>query len=135
VVTPETRWREYEFKAKPGNVSRRPPLVAPYHLRLDWLMWFAGISREYADPWLLPLVARLLQNDAPTLALMAGNPFPDRPPTLVRARYYEYRFTTAEERRQTGDWWVRTLVGEYMPALSLTRPAVLDALRSQGWVY
>jgi hypothetical protein len=135
VVTPATQWKEYEFKAKPGNVARRPPLVAPYHLRLDWLMWFAGISREYADPWLLPLVARLLQNDAPTLALMARNPFPDRPPALVRARYYEYRFTTAEERRQTGDWWVRTLVGEYMPALSLTQPEVLDALRSQGWVY
>jgi len=33
-------WREYEFKAKPGNPRRRPRQVAPYHLRLDWLMWF-----------------------------------------------------------------------------------------------
>ncbi len=135
VVTPATQWREYAFKAKPGSVARRPPLVAPYHLRLDWLMWFAGISRDYADPWLLPLVARLLQNDAPTLSLMAGNPFPDGPPAWVRARYYEYRFTTTDERRQAGDWWVRTLVGEYLPALSLRQRELLDALRAQGWVY
>jgi hypothetical protein len=135
VITPATQWKEYEFKAKPGNVARRPPLVAPYHLRLDWLMWFAGISRDYADPWMLPLVGRLLQNDAPTLGLMAANPFPGRAPVFVRARYYRYRFVTAEERRRTGDWWVRTLVGEYMPALSLRQPELLQALQSQGWVY
>src|SRR4051812_14825141 len=34
-----TGWREYEFKGKPGDPSRRPPQIAPYHLRLDWLMW------------------------------------------------------------------------------------------------
>lgn len=134
-ITPATQWREYEFKAKPGSLSRRPPIVAPYHLRLDWLMWFAGISRDYADPWFLPLVARLLQNDAPTLGLMAGNPFPGQPPAFVRARYYNYRFTTVDERRRTGDWWVRTLVGEYMPAISLRQPELLRALESQGWVY
>ena len=35
-------WREYEFKGKPGDPQRRPPQLAPYHLRLDWLMWFAA---------------------------------------------------------------------------------------------
>src|SRR5438552_5953138 len=39
-----SEWREYEFKAKPGDVRRRPPQHAPYHLRLDWLMWFAAFS-------------------------------------------------------------------------------------------
>ncbi len=37
-------WLEYEFKCKPGNVTRRPCLVTPYHYRLDWLMWFAGFQ-------------------------------------------------------------------------------------------
>src|SRR5205807_7862149 len=36
VVTPATKWREYQFKGKPGDPQRRPPQVAPYHLRLDW---------------------------------------------------------------------------------------------------
>src|SRR5699024_6502024 len=32
-------WREYRFKGKPGDVERISPLIAPYHLRLDWLTW------------------------------------------------------------------------------------------------
>jgi len=135
VITPSTQWKEYQFKAKPGDVNRRPPQVAPYHLRLDWLMWFAALSRDDADPWILPLVARLLQNDKPTLGLIGANPFPDRPPVFIRARLFEYRFTTPAERRQTGAWWSRTFASEYLPPLSLETPGLLDLLRSQGWVY
>src|SRR5262245_11431059 len=43
-LTEQTTWHEYEFKGKPGDPSRIPPQVAPYHLRLDWLMWFAAMS-------------------------------------------------------------------------------------------
>src|SRR6202011_4580671 len=39
VITPSTKWQEYEFKGKPGDIRRMPPQIAPYHLRLDWLMW------------------------------------------------------------------------------------------------
>src|SRR4051794_31118992 len=38
-IAADTVWKEYEFKGKPGDVMHRPPQVAPYHLRLDWLMW------------------------------------------------------------------------------------------------
>ncbi|HEX2274051.1 MAG TPA: lipase maturation factor family protein, partial [Acidimicrobiales bacterium] len=92
VVGAATTWKEYEFKAKPGDTRRRPRQVAPYHLRLDWLMWFAALSPAYAEAWLIPLLARLLENDPTTLRLLAGNPFPDRPPNFVRARLYRYRF-------------------------------------------
>ncbi len=121
-VGPRTAWREYEFKGKPGDPRRRPPQVAPYHLRLDWLMWFAAMSSPARHEWFLPLVVKLLEGDRATLALLRQNPFPDRPPTFVRARLYRYRFTTREERRHGGAWWVRTLVGEYLPPVEL-RPA------------
>jgi Lipase maturation factor len=134
VITPATTWREYEFKAKPGDVAHRPPFVAPYHLRLDWLMWFAALSPAYADPWFGPLVARLLQNDRPTLSLMAGNPFPARPPVWIRAELFLYRFTTPEERQATGHWWVRALAGDYMRPVSLATPGLLAGLEAQGWV-
>ena len=117
-------WREYEFKGKPTDLRRRPPQVAPYHLRLDWLMWFAGISRAYAEPWLERLLARLLVNDRATLKLLRGNPFPDEAPRYVRALLYRYRFTTRQERRATGAWWQRTLVGEYHPPMRAGRTAV-----------
>jgi hypothetical protein len=118
---PDTEWREYEFKGKPGDVRRLPRQFAPYHLRLDWLMWFAGISRGYADPWFDPFVAKLLQGDAATLKLLRHNPFPDAPPCYVRARLYEYHFTTWRERRETGAWWTRELLGDFRPAMR--RPA------------
>jgi hypothetical protein len=121
VLGPDAVWREYGFKGKPGDVSRRPPQVAPYHLRLDWLMWFAAISPSYAGEWFEPFVARLLVNDPPTLRLLRDNPFPDHPPTYVRARLFQYRFTTRAERRATGAWWHRELVGTYLPAVGRER--------------
>eukprot|EP00494_Astrolonche_serrata_P008455 UN08494 len=35
-------WIEYEFRAKPNDVNRRPIICAPYHYRLDWNIWFIG---------------------------------------------------------------------------------------------
>ena len=112
-------WREYEFKAKPGDINRRPPQCAPYHLRLDWLMWFAAFSSPAYHEWFVPLLVRLLENDRPTLRLIARNPFPDAPPFAVRAQLYQYRFTTPAERREGGAFWHRTYVREYAPAISL----------------
>jgi hypothetical protein len=120
---PHTVWREYEFKGKPGDVRRRPPQVAPYHLRLDWLMWFAALSPELAESWFLPFAIKLLENDRATLKLLRDNPFPDAPPACVRALFYRYRFTDWRERRKTGAWWDRTLVGEYLTPIALTAQA------------
>jgi lipase maturation factor len=114
-----TTWREYEFKGKPGDVSRRPAQIAPYHLRLDWLMWFAAMSSPEDQEWFAPFLGKLLEGDRPTLALLRSNPFPDRPPHFVRALYYEYRFTTPEEYRLTGNWWHRELLGGYLGPVTL----------------
>lgn len=117
-VTADTRWREYGFRAKPGAVDRRPPLVAPYHLRLDWMMWFAGTVGAPSGTWLEPFIARLLRGDPDTLRLLRHNPFPQQPPTHVRAVLYRYRFTDREERRTTGAWWHRTREREVIPPVT-----------------
>ncbi|MGH9030173.1 MAG: lipase maturation factor family protein [Acidimicrobiales bacterium] len=109
---PDTEWKEYEFKGKPGDPRRRPRQVAPYHLRLDWLMWFAGISLAYARAWLPQLMVKLCQNDAATLKLLRSSPFVDSPPAFVRARLFRYRYTDAAEHREKGAWWDRAPVGE-----------------------
>ncbi|MFF2042606.1 lipase maturation factor family protein [Kitasatospora sp. NPDC058170] len=127
VVTPHTVWKEYGFKGKPGDVRRLPRQYAPYHLRLDWLMWFAGISPAYARPWFLPFVARLLVNDPATLRLLRHNPFPGSPPTHVRATLHLYRFTDWRELRETGAWWHRTALHEYL------EPVNLDTLTRSGY--
>jgi hypothetical protein len=122
-ITDTTEWKPYEFKGKPGDPARRPRQIAPYHLRLDWLMWFAAFSTPEQHPWFSSLLAHLLAGDKDTLSLLANNPFPDRPPQWIRARYYDYRFTTPEERRRTGQWWIRRDAGLYMPPVRLQRPS------------
>jgi hypothetical protein len=132
VLTPGTRWREYEFIGKPGNVNRTPPQIAPYHLRLDWLMWFAAFSSPGEHPWFISLLGKLLENDKPVLGLLRDNPFPNRPPKFVRALLYEYHFTTPAERSRTGAVWKRNLVGIYFPAVSLDNEEFRRALEAIG---
>lgn len=112
---PETVWKEYAFHGKPGEVGRLPRQFAPYHLRLDWLMWFAALSPGYAAGWFGGFVERLLTGDRDTLRLLRGNPFPDAPPLRVRARLFEYRFTTWRELRESGAWWHRREVRPFLP--------------------
>jgi hypothetical protein len=116
---PETTWLEYGFKGKPGDPRRLPPQVAPYHLRLDWLMWFLPLSPAYGDRWFVPFLVRLLEGDRPTLALLRHNPFPVDPPRWIRARLFRYRFSTWRELRETGAWWVRRPIGEFVGPIRL----------------
>jgi hypothetical protein len=111
-------WREYGFKGKPGDPHRVPRQFAPYHLRLDWLMWFLALGAR-DSPWFEVFLLRLLEADAPTLRLLRHDPFDGEPPRAVRARMFLYRFSTHAEKRQTGDVWVRSEVGDLVPPVSL----------------
>ncbi len=115
---PDNGWREYEFKGKPGNVMRMPRQYAPYHLRLDWLMWFLPL-RGGPERWFLVFLTRLLEADAPTLRMLRLDPFDGDPPRWVRARLFIYRYSTRAEKRETGAWWVRDEITEFVPPLSL----------------
>ena len=112
-------WLPYEFKWKPGGVKRAPGWCAPHQPRLDWQMWFAALETPQENPWLIGLVFRLLQGSRDVSGLLARNPFPDKPPRYIRAMFYRYRFTTVDELRQTGAWWKRQDLREYLPTLSL----------------
>ena len=106
------RWREYGFKGKPGDVRRIPRQFAPYHLRLDWLMWFLPLGR------LLGAVVRACscfgcsrrtrprsRCCAPTRSTGSRRRGCGRSP-------YHYRFTTHAEFRETGQRWIRTFQRE-----------------------
>jgi uncharacterized membrane protein YphA (DoxX/SURF4 family) len=112
-------WREYEFKYKPGDVYRMPPLVEPFQPRLDWQMWFAALSDCRSNPWFLNFVGRLLENDPVVIRLLDNNPFPGSAPVYVRALLYDYHFTDFSSRAKTGAWWTRSFKRLYLPAVSL----------------
>ncbi len=111
-------WREYEFKGKPEDVRRMPRQFAPYHLRLDWLMWFLPLGRSL-DDWFTVFLLRLLEADAATLALLRVDPFDGRPPRWVRVVSYRYRFATRAERKAEGVRWVRSERREVLGPLGL----------------
>ncbi|MFH8552894.1 lipase maturation factor family protein [Streptomyces celluloflavus] len=123
-VPADAGWQEYGFHGKPDDPRRWPRQFAPFHLRLDWLLWFVALSPAYGLPWFEGFLLRLLLNDRDTLGLLRHNPFPDRPPRYVRARVFRYRFTTWRELRETGACWHREYVRELLPPVRLTAPPV-----------
>ncbi|KAL1498562.1 hypothetical protein AB1Y20_013881 [Prymnesium parvum] len=126
-------WREYEFVAKPGDVKRPPRWLSPYHLRLDWLMWFVPLSGARTHPWLFHFIAKLLQNDQPTSRLLRHNPFLEgEPPRFIRALLYEYSFASVEQTRRSGDYWVRRRVRQYLAPQSLK--SLRPILAQNGWL-
>ena len=83
--------------------------------RLDWQMWFAALAAPARPRWFESLLQALLEGRPQVLALMADNPFADRPPRYVRAVLYRYRFTTGE----SPDWWQREELGLYVPPVAM----------------
>lgn len=112
-------WRPYEFKWKPGDVMRAPGWCAPHQPRLDWQMWFAALGSYRQNPWFVQTVISLLHGKPEVAVLFERNPFPQSPPRYIRATFYRYRFTTVQEHRETGAWWKRQELGEYLPGVSL----------------
>lgn len=112
-------WKPYEFFWKPGPLDQPPLQVAPLQPRLDWQMWFASLSYYRHAPWFHQLLARLLQGSEDVSALFRTNPFKEKPPKYIRALFFEYHFTTLQEKKETGHWWKRHYLGFYSPPFSL----------------
>lgn len=117
----DSAWREYRFRGKPGDLRRIPRQWAPYHLRLDWLMWFLPLRTVHVA-WFYAFLAKLLEADRPTLRLLRDDPFDGERPRWVRVRSYLYRFSTRAEFRETGQRWIRILLQESIPPSSLRPP-------------
>jgi lipase maturation factor len=111
------QWTAYPFRYKPQALNQPPGIYAPYQPRFDWNLWFAslGMWRDY--PIVPSTEIRLLANDQDVLKLFAGNPFPEGPPAQIRVVLWQYWFTTMEEKRKTGMWWRRQVLGLYAPTL------------------
>lgn len=110
-------WVAYPFRYKPQDIYKAPGIYAPYQPRFDWNLWFASLGTWTQYPIVPRTEELLLINDPDVLALFAGNPFPGKPPRAVRAVLWQYWFTTMRQKRTTGAWWRRELLGTYAPTL------------------
>jgi hypothetical protein len=125
-------WVAYPFLYKPQDVTKAPGLYAPYQPRFDWNLWFASLGSWTRYPIVPRTEEMLLINDADVLSLFAGNPFPDRPPRMVRAVLWQYWFTSTAEKRTKGIWWRRQLLGAYAPTLAIGPDGKFGMVREQG---
>ena len=127
-------WKPYEFRFKPQEVNARPRIFAPYQPRFDWNLWFASLSTWQQEP-IVPLTEeRLLDGDRDVLLLFRSSPFPQqRPPRYVRAVIWQYWFSTPVQKRLTGAWWTRTLLGTYAPTITKTHDGHYAAMDVPTW--
>jgi hypothetical protein len=112
-------WMPYPFRYKPQDLSKAPGIYAPYQPRFDWNLWFASLGSWRENPIVLSTEERLLSNSPDVLQLFAGNPFGGTPPKQIRAVLWQYWFTSLAEKRRTGMWWRRELMGVYAPVLQI----------------
>jgi hypothetical protein len=102
-------WTAHYLWHKPGDPHRRPDYVAPHQPRVDFQLWFYGLSPRSAPAYVETLVARLCRDPQAVQPL-----FRDRlpaQPRAVRIAFWQYHFTSPSERAASGDWWTRTLLG------------------------
>jgi len=223
----DAEWREFEFFCKPGALSKRPCIITPYHLRLDWSAWFSAMATYQHYPWTVNFVYKMLEprkkrriNNASWSVLrflrrdlglpiaidvrdlILYTPFEEtKPPIKIKASLYEYRFTPStissivhslplaidnefitnktglgkeicsmlpnewtwnltpkskciatakwQQREapggpffaisvgedlifETGIWYTRRLLSEYLPAIEAGNPSVKDFLKANG---
>jgi lipase maturation factor 1 len=110
-------WVSYPFRFKPQALERPPGIYAPYQPRFEWNLWFASLGSWRQNPLVPRTEERLLANDPDVLALFAANPFGHEPPRQIRAVLWQYWCTSMQQKRLTGDWWTRRLLGVYAPVL------------------
>jgi hypothetical protein len=112
-------WQEYGFWYKPSEVSRRPRRISPYQPRIDWQAWFLPFSDYESQRWFKSFLFHLLKGTPEVLALLRHNPFPHQPPKYIKSVVYDYEWSSAKEKKENGNWWRRTFIGNYSPVLML----------------
>ncbi|XP_073504534.1 lipase maturation factor 1 [Phyllobates terribilis] len=130
---PKAVWEEYEFNCKPGNLTRRPCVISPYHYRLDWLMWFAAFQTYEQNEWVIHLAGKLLANDPTATSLLAFNPFQEKgPPRWIRGEHFRYKFTRIwGTHASEGKWWIRKRIAPYFPPVNLQ--GLKKYFQSRSW--
>jgi uncharacterized membrane protein YphA (DoxX/SURF4 family) len=101
-------WTAQPLRFLPGDPARAPGFVAPYLPRVDVGLGFYQPHRRLPPPASV-LLSRLCHDPAAVQPLFAL-PLPASP-LAARIALVQIRFTTADERRQTGATWQREPAG------------------------
>jgi hypothetical protein len=120
-------WRPYELPCKPGDLTRMPCILGPYHRRLDWVIWFAAMNDQIQDAWLLHLVYKLLDGDREIRTLLE-DPFDGVAPRWVRIRRFVYHLAPYG----APTWWTRDHEELWLPPIARDNPEMMRVLAQFG---
>jgi len=100
-------WHELDMKYKAGRLDRPPPFVAPHQPRVDFRLWFYGLSHRRGRPAYVRAITKKLCSQATELQDLFETPLEDKY-NGVRIRFWTYTYTSPAQRSETGNWWLRT---------------------------
>jgi uncharacterized membrane protein YphA (DoxX/SURF4 family) len=107
-------WTEHDLRYKAGDVMRAPSFVAPHQPRVAFRLWFYGLDFRRGMPEYVHNLLDRLCRDRPAVQALFEQPLPAEA-QASRIAFFSYRFTTPEERRKTGAYWVRERLGALQP--------------------
>jgi len=131
-------WRPYPYRYIAQQPDRICPFVAPWYPRFEAALEDTdpteGASQFQGRTALYRAVAvRLLAGDRDVIGLFPRDPFSDRPPAMIRMRYYQLAFTNLEGRRKSGHYWRKEYKGEFAPMVYLDeRGRIVSSDLSEG---
>jgi hypothetical protein len=108
------RWRSHHLKYKIGDPKIAGPWAAPHQPRVDFRLWFYGLSFEHGTPEYVQTLLRRMCHEPEAVESLFAEPLP-RDPDAVRIRFLDYRYTDRETRRETGAWWSTEEVASSAP--------------------
>ena len=111
-------WRTYEIRDLPQREDRMAGFIAPRFPRFENTLFFES-SRPGERSAITVVATELLRRNPTITARFRGDPFPDRPPTIVRMRRYRLVLLDAETHRRTGHYWRKEFAGDYAPAFRM----------------
>lgn len=112
-------WRTYEYRYKIQREDKVSPFVAPWYPRFEAILQNVRVARTTPELY-ASTAAHLIRRDPAVMELFRSDPFPDRPPTMVRMAEYQYEFTDLATWRATGRYWRREYIGDWLPAVYRT---------------
>lgn len=115
-AAPDEAWIGHDLRHKPGDVMRPPDFVAPHQPRVDFQLWFYGLSFERREPAYVAALLERVCEDAPAVQPLFRALLPSSP-RAVRLVFWRYQFTSPTEARATKAWWrrARIAVGRALP--------------------
>ena len=109
-------WRPYEFRHQPQREDQISPFLAPRYARFEATLQVEA-NRTAPSPLFAHVASRLLAGSPEVIAQFRRDPFPDKPPGLIRLPVYQMKFTNFATWRASGRFWQKELTAFHQPML------------------